>query len=65
MKVKILDTSSGVPLKVNKIYPVKFEEKNHYIIINEENIFCGIYKYNVEVVNDFEELESGQLKFDL
>lgn len=43
MRVKVLDTiNPEIPLEINKIYPIKFEKENQYIILNEDNVYCGI-----------------------
>lgn len=62
MKVKVLTLTKGIPLEVNEIYKVNFETEEHYTIFNN-GIWCGIYKTNVEIVEEVKELESGQLAF--
>ncbi|MEN8075710.1 hypothetical protein ABFP60_02045 [Clostridioides difficile] len=64
MKVKILRITPGVPLEINKSYKVNFETEEHYIIYNND-IWCGIYKNNVEVINEYYQLGDGQLVFIL
>ena len=64
MKVKILRITPGVPLEINKAYKVNFETEEHYIIYNND-IWCGIYKNNVEVINEYYQLGDGQLVFIL
>lgn len=62
MKVKILEITPGVPLEVDKVYNVNFETEEHYIIFNQE-IWCGVYKNNTKIINEYNQLKNGQLVF--
>lgn len=64
MRVKILDITPGIPLEKDKIYKVNFEKDEHYIIFNN-GIWCGVYKSNVEIINEYMQLNDGQLMFNL
>lgn len=64
MKVKILDITPGRPLEKGEIYKVNFEKDEHYIIFNN-GIWCGVYKSNVEIINEYMQLNDGQLVFNL
>ncbi len=64
MKVKILEIMQGIPLEKEKIYKVNFEKYEHYIIFNN-GIWCGVYKSNAEIINEYMQLNDGQLMFNL
>ena len=64
MKIKALDISSGISLQLNKVYLIKFETASHFIIF-ENDIWYGVYKDNPEIVEEYKELNNGQLKFIL
>lgn len=64
MKIKVLDISSGISLQLNKVYLIKFETASHFIIF-ENDIWYGVYKDNAEIVEEYKELNNGQLKFIL
>lgn len=64
MKIKVLDISSGISLQLNKVYLIKFETASHFIIF-ENDIWYGVYKDNPEIVEEYKELNNGQLKFIL
>ena len=64
MKIKVLDISSGISLQLNKVYLIKFETASHFIII-ENYKWYGVYKDNAEIVEEYKELNNGQLKFIL
>ena len=64
MKIKVLDISSGISLQLNKVYLIKFETASHFIIF-ENDIWYGVCKDNAEIVEEYKELNNGQLKFIL
>lgn len=64
MRVKILDITPGIPLEKEKSYKVNFETDEHYIIFNN-GIWCGVYKSNAEIINEYIQLKNGQLVFNL
>ena len=64
MKIKVLDISSGISLQLNKVYLIKFETASHFIIF-ENDTWYGVYKDNPEIVEEYKELNNGQLKFIL
>lgn len=64
MQVKIIKFTQGIPLKVNSIYKVNFETEEHYIIFNQD-IWYGIFKTDAEIVQDFNELDNGQIMFNI
>ena len=64
MKIKVLDISSGISLQLNKVYLIKFETASHFVIF-ENDIWYGVYKDNPEIVEEYKELNNGQLKFIL
>ena len=51
-------------MQLNKVYLIKFETASHFIIF-ENDIWYGIYKDNPEIVEEYKELNNGQLKFIL
>ena len=63
MKVRIIELTKGMPLKLNAVYPVKMETSEHYLIL-ENDVWCGVYKDSCIVVEEYLE-ENGQLKFNL
>ncbi|MDU4882977.1 hypothetical protein [uncultured Clostridium sp.] len=64
MRVKILEINPGIPLEKEKSYKVNFETDEHYIIFNNA-IWCGVYKSNAEIINEYMYLNNGQLSFNL
>lgn len=64
MRVKVLDITPGIPLEKEKSYKVSFETDEHYIIFYN-GIWCGVYKSNVEIINEYVQLNNGQLMFNL
>ncbi|MCR3760402.1 hypothetical protein KYB31_15600 [Clostridium felsineum] len=64
MRVKVLNVFSGMPLEDGKEYKVNFETSTHYIILSC-GIWCGIFKEDAEIVQDFNELDNGQLVLNI